>query len=432
TPSTPPPPPPSQNIRTFYLSPPQNQNLPPPLLSTSAFVPRPLITHLMRNKRPSALGAKYVSGSEITNMEGAMHTFVVPVVPRCETAGDYCYSYGHRVTPPVIAQTEEGKKVMMTRSVVMSASIHMDFELSTVMTELCRLRGDEVVGRDLGDDPDWRILSKEEKQDSELREDYDEALRQHMVFHLMSSRRLPAVSDPRNKVLSHENAISFLSSLISTTNSNSNSESMDIPTKLINQNVKINSRILSLELLFATAFHLVRNEFSALEALCPQGYVYTYDPASIFAGHVGATLLNRLFILAIKYLSSHNQLVNLRIFGFNNYADRAALELTKVAFGNQADVIVVSKSELFQAEDGRFVDGVWVEGKGKGDGGRYDVSRWPSAKGAMLVIHNNSDAFGQNVETEGMSGSLDGAIGASSSAAGSLMRGREDLVKWIV
>ena len=60
----------------------------------------------MRKKRGSALGEKFVPGAEITNMEGLMHTFVVPVVPRCETAGDYCFSFGHRVTPPIVEQID--------------------------------------------------------------------------------------------------------------------------------------------------------------------------------------------------------------------------------------------------------------------------------------------------------------------------------------
>ena len=49
----------------------------------------------------------------------------------------------------------------------------------------------------------------------------------------------------------------------------------------------------------------------------------------------------------------------------------------------------------------------------------------PEAEGAMLVVHNNSDALGQNIESEYAGGSLDGVIGAYSSAAGSLMRDRE-------
>ncbi|KAK0114683.1 hypothetical protein ONS95_014168 [Cadophora gregata] len=431
----------NQNIRTFSLQAIKSSSntpsslLPPPLISASEFIPPPLITHLMRNKRGSALAAKFVDGAEITNMEGVMHTFVVPVVPRCETAGDYCFSFGHRVTPPIAATEKgehvgEGTKVLMTRSVVMSASIHMDFESSDVMMELCRLRGREVVGRDLNDDAEseWSVLGKEEKQDDEKREEYDESLRRHLVFHLMRERKLPAVGKKWNKVFSLEKALAFLSELISSSTSTPDT----IQEKLVNQHVKINSRTLSLEILFATAFHLVRNEFSALEALCTQGYLYTYDPASIFAGAVGAELLNRLWILALKVLAGSNELKNLRIFGFNNYADKPALDLVKTALDNQKHVFVVSKGELFQGTDGRYERGRWITGEGRGDGGRYDVKKWEGANGAMLVIHNNSDAFGQNVETEGMSGSLDGAIGASSSAAGSLERRRKDLLDWVV
>jgi len=50
----------------------------------------------------------------------------------------------------------------------------------------------------------------------------------------------------------------------------------------------------------------------------------------------------------------------------------------------------------------------------------------------MLVVHNNSDGFGQNIETEYALGSLDGAVGSNSSAAASLYRGREDLLDFIL
>ena len=46
----------------------------------------------------------------------------------------------------------------------------------------------------------------------------------------------------------------------------------------------------------------------------------------------------------------------------------------------------------------------------------------------LLVIHNNSDAFGQNIETESAGGSLDGAIGVYSNAAACLARGKRDLL----
>lgn len=44
---------------------------------------------------------------------------------------------------------------------------------------------------------------------------------------------------------------------------------------------------------------------------------------------------------------------------------------------------------------------------------------------AALVIHNNSDAFGQTIETEGQS-SMDGVIGVNSDAAVLLSRQRKD------
>ena len=48
-----------------------------------------------------------------------------------------------------------------------------------------------------------------------------------------------------------------------------------------------------------------------------------------------------------------------------------------------------------------------------------------------LVLHNNSDAFGQNIETEGPS-SLDGVIGSYSDAACHLERNRENLLSFVM
>jgi hypothetical protein len=62
---------------------------------------------------------------------------------------------------------------------------------------------------------------------------------------------------------------------------------------------------------------------------------------------------------------------------------------------------------------------------GKTGAGLYNPPM--DARGAMLVIHNNSDAFGQNIETEPSGGSLDGVVGEYSSASASLMRDRKDL-----
>ena len=62
----------------------------------------------------------------------------------------------------------------------------------------------------------------------------------------------------------------------------------------------------------------------------------------------------------------------------------------------------------------------------------YDPKGIEGGEEAWLVIHNNSDAFGQNIETEGSSGSMDGAIGANSSASATLERRRKDLLDYVI
>jgi hypothetical protein len=273
------------------------------------------------------------------------------------------------------------------------------------LLRVCKLDGERVVGVDRGSD-DWPIISREDKQNHGLRNTYDEFLRNYMVFHLMSERSLPGRKEVK-EYMDTEATTGFLDSVILGTG-DAKVEMVDKYTELYNDD------IVSLELLFNVALHQVRNELSALEALCPQGYVYTYDPASIFASEIGAEILNRLMLAALKYLSEKNQFQNMRIVGLNDYADRGILCLAKVALEKQTKVRVVSKAALFSGVDGK-----------------YDTGDFPEAQGSALVIHNNSDGFGQNIETEGPFGSLDGAIGSKSSAAGSLERNRPDLLGFV-
>jgi hypothetical protein len=435
---TPPPPPGCQSSsihpspipsksdpRAFYLAKIKSGDVivPPPLISSSEFVPRKLVELLMRRKKDTALGVKFSRSfgskggwDEITNMEGAMHTFVTPVVGRCEMVGDYRFDvtaggHGVHLFGDVDVGNGEGKgkgkgkgKVVLTRSVVLSASIQMDFENRDVMLKVCRLEETEVVGVGLGKDGGW-ILRTEDKQDEGKRREYDRLLRRYLVFHLTRDGRLPARKEVQNP-MDVGTTIQFLEGVIMGRE--------DVGEKLVGKYAELyNNQIVSLELLFYVALHQARNEFSALEALCPQGYVYTYDPASIFAREIGAQILNRLMLLALRYLSEHNNFGNMKIFAFNSYADRGIVALTAKALEKQ-DVSVVRKADLF-----------------RGAGGRYDIGCFAGAKGAMLVVHNNSDGFGQNIEIEGAFGSLDGAIGSYSSAAASLERRRKDLLDFV-
>lgn len=164
---------------------------PPPLISCSDFIPRDLVAHLMRKKKSSAIGVKYEDGDEITNMEGAMHTFVTPILSRCEVYGDYKYAGMHTVDRFGTQPGADGiGNFHTTRTVVLSASIQMDFENSEVLLAACSV-GEEVIGRDLLADKTWAIPNSTAKQKKELRDTYDRSLRQHMVYHLTRKKMLP-------------------------------------------------------------------------------------------------------------------------------------------------------------------------------------------------------------------------------------------------
>jgi hypothetical protein len=393
---------------------------PPPLISCSDFVPRPLVELLMRRKKNGALGVKWLKGDYITNMEGAMHSFVTPVISRCEMMGDYRYNPafgGHgidRFGDTLQRSRTDGRdgsnrKYQLARFVVLSASIQMDFENTQVMLNACMLEGSETIGHDLSSDSTWVILDQEAKQDDKQRQAYDKSLRQHIIYHLTEARQLPARKSVQD-LLDIIETIQLLESFITTP--------IDNTDKIVGRFTSLdNKQIVSVEILFNAAVQQAKNELAALEALCPQGYVYTYDPASIFARKIGAKILNRLMLAAVKHLSDHYKFKNMRVFGFNNYADRGAMSLLCLALRKQDHVVVTTKQDLFKGTGGAE--------------GLYNVAHIPQAMGSMLVIHNNSDGFGQNIETEGMVGSLDGAIGSSSSAAASLERNRKDLLDFI-
>lgn len=402
------------DTRAYYLTRKASRTVPPPLISVSEFVPRRLVEHLMRRKKDSALGVKFEPRNqhrpdEITDMEGALHTFVNPVIAKCEMSGDYRWNPaggGHGVTTfgdIVVGTGDNAQKVKLIRTVVLSASIHMDFELTLVMLRVCRLDREACHGADLLKVGDWSVLGVKDKQDDQKRARYDDQLRRHLVFHLTHHSMLPA-RDSVHEVMTYKQGLSFLELLICS--------GADIHRRLIGKFARLrNDHVVSLELLYNTALHQVRNEFSALELLCPSGYVYTYDPASIFARELGAEMINRLMLTGLRTLADTSVFANLRVFAFNDYADHDIIPLVSKALIHQKHVEIVRKIDLF-----------------RGPYGRYDVSHLEKAIGAMLVIHNNSDAYGQNIATESSSGSLDGAIGCNSSSAASLAREREDLL----
>jgi len=368
----------------------------PLVISQSEFVPKSMTAHLMRNKKDSALGIKYEKGDKITNMEGALHTFLTPICPITMT-GDYAYQGGHTILP---FGQNAGRKV------ILSAAIQPDFETSgnnEVVMKIVEVKQDPLVGQALPDhfQPLWNQCQADQKTFEKNLLEYDKQLQAHMVYHLTKEHRLPALNEVQENTVNYQTAIDTLEQLILDQN-----PQLDLTKALKDKFVELNGHVISLEALFNIYAHQMRNEFSVLEQMLPQGYVYTIDPPAIFTTQIGGVknvnLLNRLQILAFKHLKKSSSFNHLQVIGFNDYSDKNGINLLNTLF---SDKQVVSKQALFE-------------------NGHYSIT-YPYA----LVLHNNSDAFGQNIESEGPS-SMDGVIGSYSDAACHLQRNRANLVQY--
>lgn len=410
----------TQDIRSFYLEHPQSVT--GPHIAPSTFLPRSMIEHLMRSKKSSALGVNFVPNNysrldTITNLEGALHTYVTPIVP-AYIHGDYAYTaHGHSLLPFTVSQctaktsstaASPSSNFKLARYVLLSALVHPDFEDMNVMMRACSLSDVAFKGRE--DLP--AMISVDAKQDSRLRSAYDFEIKRFLVYHLTSEHALPADEDVM--AMSRHETCEYLDSAIKDRATNETFVGRFLTTARGRQA----GRVLSLELLINSAYEQVKNELSLLESMAPQGYVYTYDPPSIFAQSLGAEVLVRLHCAALARfaatIASEDGLQKMRVFAFNDYADHAATSLFVTALESSPHVKVMSKSALFPATNG----------------GYYQPTK--DLEDSLLVIHNNSDAFGQNIETEPNGLSMDGTLGAGSSAAASLLRTRDDLLDNIV
>jgi hypothetical protein len=351
--------------RGYYLK--DFTSSPPPVTSSSPFVPRILIEHLMRRKKNSALAVKFraLSGTdEITNMEGAMHTFVTPIC-LAYLHGDYKYRGGHGIVhfPDVEVN---GKMMQQARQVVISASVQPDFEGKHVMLRACALEDSAVEGTPLP--KDFKIMDVKDKQIDEKRNAYDIMLRAHMIYHLTKAGCLPGLSQADLNIFDVLMAINLFTEQIT-------AEEIDY-SKIQEMFVRLpGGAVISLEILFNSAVQQLRNEISALEVLCPQGYVYTIDPPSIFAQEIGQTLLNRIQVAALKWLAQgEDGFKNMEMVAFNDYADPYALKLLSTALRNRGYIMVAPKIHMFP-----------------GPVGVYNPS--PSGGESLLVVHNNSGMY---------------------------------------
>jgi hypothetical protein len=392
--------------RKVYLQ--LHRDLPAPWIAHSDFVPQSMVEHLMRSKKDDAIAVKFEEENKppdsITNMEGALHTFVNPIV-KATIHGDYQWYKGHST---FCFGSQNGHQ--LGRRVLVSALVQPDFENERVMLRVCGATPNPTFGeRNLP-----RMISDKDKQDRGLRRDYDEAIRQYLVHWLTASHRLP----PRHIAEAHSftvrETVAYLERAL-------NEQEVDMRSIIEDYFIRHKSHLLSLEMMFKTAVCMVNNEFFLLERVCPdEGYVYTFNPPAIFAQALGEDhgihLLSLIHVAAIKYVANNRTFQHCKCIAWADFASPNIIDLLQRALRKQPHIKVRRTNQIF------------VAGKPSSEKQGFGLYEPPAgAEGAVLVIHNNSDAFGQNIETEGTGGSLDGEIGVYSSTAGSLMRDRPDL-----
>lgn len=386
--------------RTYWVE--NYQDLSPPWIVCSHFVPAPLVEFLMRNKQNLAIGVKWQKKGKITNMEGAMHTFVTSIV-LAWSHGNKSWDKGHVFTPYPAAD-----KFKTARLVLISNMIHQDFETDEVMMELASLKATRTSCIE-----DFQVPNIKDKQDDQLREDYDNALRCWMVHHLTAKGELPSLNTASNSALTRKQVREFLFTCVDYQSTEDILETVEDVFFFVEwkKGKKKCKSLLSLEVLVATAFHQFRHELDALEKICPQGYIYTFSPPSIFAQLLEQDeLLTLIYAAGLKHYARSAQLKNMRCFALPDISGQHWFKIFSDALDGSG-INVISRDVLFNSKET--------------PGDPYN----PMHPGTMLVLHNNSDAFGQNIQYETGMGSLDAVVGQYTSAAGSLLRTRADLVE---
>lgn len=357
---------------------------PDPIVARSGFVPLEFAEHLLRSKKDSAIGVKYVKGDAITNMEGALATFVVPV-GQIRLLGDIHWMGASKGG---VGDLFEGNQY---RPVILSASIQPDCEIGCSFPDQCVIMRVISVGkRAVEGNPlrdDFKILSAKEKENDTTRKNYDKEILSHLIYNLTEDHRKPSLNelDEASVFASSGEAEEFIERLIG-----QHLNPSDILKNVHGRFAVLNGTdVISLEILLKLYIEQLNIELKVLEEGIPQGYVYTISPPSIFAAALGnARLLNRMQAVAFQSIASSMGLKNMKKIAFDDYNDKEMIPLLQQVFPSKA----CSKNDLYPD-------------------GRYSVNeRW------ALVLHNNSDAFGQNIETEPAS-SLDGVIGSYSDAA---------------
>ncbi|KAI4795599.1 hypothetical protein E4T44_12295, partial [Aureobasidium sp. EXF-8845] len=288
--------------RNYWIA--NSRDLMPPWISCSGFVPPAMVEFLMRCKKRTALGVKWTKGDKITNMEGAIHTFVTSI----ELAwlhGEKGYNKGHTFTPYL-----PSGKFRTGRQVLISNMIHQDFETKEVMMEVSALAKNKTTLT-----VDFEIPTTKEKQSDDVRDKYDDCLRRLLVYNLTADGELPSIEKGSPSAMSRSQAKSFLANKVLKGECSDTLGQVRNKFFWMDSKPKKDTPLLSLEILVTTAYHQFRNELDALERICKhQGYTYTFSAPKIFIGEFGITdgLMACIYSAGLKHYLQTTKVQNMR------------------------------------------------------------------------------------------------------------------------
>ena len=155
-------------------------------------------------------------------------------------------------------------------------------------------------------------INTKTKQNDKARKEYDDQLRQYLVYHLNSNHKLPLAASVREQAMTITQILAFLAKSIE------EEKAPNLPNVMFGKYLHHKSRIISLEIMFNTAVQQIRNELLLLEHLCSvQGYVYTFNPPAIFVRffrEYGTELLSRIHVAGLKYVASTTKLNGCKVF----------------------------------------------------------------------------------------------------------------------
>jgi hypothetical protein len=233
-------------------------------------VPEKMAQKMIKMKKDAAIAIKYLTGDAITNMEGALHSFVNPIgkihmlgdrVWMGAAGGAFGKNFGNNVARPV----------------VLSAMVLPDFENQEVLYQIACLEKNAKQGAQLPSDFAPAPLEKkwgDLKNDEELRS-YDTTLRNHMIYHLKGSdHALPSVNSV--KAVSTQEGKQALEKMIM-------DGGLDIQS--LPPYIAIGQHTVSTEVLFNILWRQMKNELNALESslrkiadICQKAWIRIFLP----------------------------------------------------------------------------------------------------------------------------------------------------------